>query len=101
MGPADASRWSLESDPDALLDHPSLQPDRIADTNIFLSSAFTEGALEVLKRHGITHILQAGVGCNCNDSSAARPCVRGGINQRCLITYLRVRACLLVISLVP
>jgi hypothetical protein len=59
MGPADASRWSLESDPEALLDHPSLQPDRIAGTNIFLSSAFTEGALEVLRKHGITHILQA------------------------------------------
>ncbi|KAF6251203.1 protein-tyrosine phosphatase-like protein [Scenedesmus sp. NREL 46B-D3] len=60
MGPANASRWSFESDPDALLDHPSLQPDRIADTNVFLSSAFTEGALEVLKRHGITHVLQVG-----------------------------------------
>ncbi|WIA33270.1 hypothetical protein OEZ86_006411 [Tetradesmus obliquus] len=60
MGPADASRWSLESDPDALLDHPCLQPDRIAESNLFLSSAFTEGALEVLKKHGITHILQVG-----------------------------------------
>jgi hypothetical protein len=60
MGPADASRWSLDSDLDALLDHPSLQPDRIAELNLFLSSAFTEGALEVLQKHGITHILQAG-----------------------------------------
>lgn len=72
MGPADASRWSLESDPDALLDHPCLQPDRIAESNLFLSSAFTEGALEVLKKHGITHILQAG-GLNCRSRHASGP----------------------------
>lgn len=93
MGPANASRWSFESDPDALLDHPSLQPDRIADTNVFLSSAFTEGALEVLKRHGITHILQAGG----NLQLPAQPCCKiacSGPDYAVLYHGVSERACM-------
>eukprot|EP00877_Chromochloris_zofingiensis_P003166 jgi/Chrzof1/12850/Cz07g09180.t1 len=41
------------------IDHPCLQPNAIED-RLYLSSAYTEVAKDVLKKHGITHVLQVG-----------------------------------------
>lgn len=48
------------------IDHPCLQPNAIED-RLYLSSAYTEVAKDVLKKHGITHVLQVGmpIGCSC------------------------------------